>query len=492
MGEMNRRKFLEDSMFATAAAMAAASFAGLCGSRLFADTAAPSKSANEKLLGAVIGANGRGGEHIKEWTSHKNVELAYVCDIDTKIGNRRCTEIEKKSGYKPKYVQDLRKLLDDKSVDFVSIATPNHWHSLAAIWAIQAGKDVYVEKPVSHNVSEGRRVAQAAAKHDRICQAGTQSRSSSGLHKAIAYLRSGELGEVKLARALCYKPRGSIGPRGDYPVPAEVNYDLWSGPAQIKPVTRPQFHYDWHWQWDYGNGDIGNQGIHQMDIARWGLGADGLSSSVMSYGGRFGYEDAGDTPNTQVAIHEFNNGKTLVFEVRGLRTEPLLDAKIGVIFHGSQGYLVCPDYSNATAFDLKGKLIETFNGGGDHFGNFLDVVRSRKSDKLNASIAQGHLSSALCHTSNISYRLGELHSAGETADQLKLLKTHDKVQETLDRVVAHLSDNKVQLDDKHKFRVGADLKFDPAAETFIGSADADAMLTRNYRAPYVVPSESAV
>jgi predicted dehydrogenase len=191
-------------------------------------------------------------------------------------------------------------MLEDKSVDFVSIATPNHWHSLAAIWAMQAGKDVYVEKPVSHNVSEGRRDVQVAEKHKRICQAGTQSRSTAGLHEAFKYIRDGKLGEVKLAHALCYKRRPSIGPKGNYPIPQEVDYDLWSGPAPIKPLTRPKFHYDWHWQWDYGNGDLGNQGIHEMDKARWGLGKNELPKSVISVGGRFGYSDDGETANTQV------------------------------------------------------------------------------------------------------------------------------------------------------------------------------------------------
>ncbi len=490
MGKLNRRRFLEDSMLATAAAVAASSGAMSAG-RALAETTSQSKSANERLVGAVIGVNGRGGEHVKEWLGH-HVDLAYICDIDTKVGNNKCAEIEKKTGRKPQYVQDLRKLFDDKSLDFVSVATPNHWHSLAAIWAIQAGKDVYVEKPVSHNVSEGRRLVQAAKKHGRVCQAGTQSRSATALQKAMAYMQSGELGEVNLARALCYKRRTSIGPRGNYPIPAEVDYNLWSGPAPLKPLTRPHLHYDWHWQWDYGNGDIGNQGIHQMDIARWGLGADSMSSSVISYGGRFGYEDAGDTANTQVAIHELPNGKTLTFEVRGLETPALMDIHVGVIFYGTNGFLACPDnYGSASVFDLKGTLVKSFSGGGDHFGNFLDAVRAGSDAKLNAQVLKGHLSSAMCHTSNISYRLGSLHSAGETAERLKTLKTHEKVQETLDRVIAHLHDNHVELDEKHQFRVGDNLQFDPAQEKFTASDKADAMLTREYRAPFVVPATEA-
>ena len=502
MSGLNRRQFLEDSLLAAAVAATA----GTGATQLFAKDITPSKSANEKLIAAVIGAGGRGGEHIKEWTERSDVEIGYICDIDAKHGNEHCDAIAKKGHRRPKYVQDLRKMLEDRAVDFVSIATPNHWHSLAAIWAMQAGKDVYVEKPVSHNVSEGRRDVQVADKTKRICQAGTQSRSSPGLHKAIAFLREGKLGEVKLARALCYKRRPSIGPKGNYPIPKEVNYELWTGPAPIKPLTRKNLHYDWHWQWDYGNGDIGNQGIHQMDIARWGLGEPALSSSVLTYGGRFGYEDAGETANTQVAIQEFANGKTLVFEVRGLETAPLLkwtqknskgeeskeQAMCAVFFYGSEGTMVCPNYSSAAVFDPKGKLVTTFGGGGDHFGNFLQAVRSRDTQEMNAPILEGHISSALCHLGNISYRMGDLHSPGEALERLKALKTNDNVQETLDRMISHLSDNKVKFDDRTELRIGPSLAFDPKSETFVNNSQADAFLTRDYRAPFVVPSADAV
>ena len=489
---INRRQFLEDSMVAAAAAAAAAALgAGVGATELFADSNKPSTSPNERLKCAVIGVNGRGGEHIKEWSRRPDVEIAYICDVDTKVGHRRCDEIAKKHP-KPKYVRDLRKMLDDKSVDFVSIATPNHWHALAAIWAMQAGKDVYVEKPVSHNLDEGRREVQTAAKHQRICQAGMQSRSSPALHHALAYLRDGKLGEVKFARGLCYKRRTSIGPKGNYPIPPQVDYDLWSGPAPIKPLTRRRFHYDWHWQWPYGNGDVGNQGVHQMDIARWFLGIEGLPTSVLTYGGRFGYKDAGETPNTEVISEEFGP-KTIVFEVRGLSTDAYMGATIGVIVYGSEGYMVIPsNYSNASAFDLKGKLVKSFHGGGDHFGNFLKGVRSRKMADLNAPILEGHLSAALCHVGNIDYRLGDLHSPGEALDRLKSLKTNDNVQETLDRTIAHLADNHVKFDAHTKLRIGANLAFDPQAEKFVKNPRADAFLTRDYRAPFVVPSAENV
>jgi len=492
MAQMNRRRFLEDSMLA-AAATAATTAAGAMPA-LAAETKR-STSPNERIRVAVIGVHSRGGEHIAAIENFDDVQLAYICDIDTKVGNRRCEEIGKKRT-KPKYVQDLRRLFDDKSLDAVTIATPNHWHSLAAIWAMQAGKDVYVEKPVSHNVSEGRRAVQTAEQHKRICEAGTQSRSSPGLHEAVAYLKAGKLGEVKLARSLCYKPRGSIGPKGDYPIPTEVNYDLWSGPAPILPLTRKSFHYDWHWQWPYGNGDLGNQGIHQMDIARWFLGLDTLASNVLSYGGRFGYEDAGETPNTLVSALEFGPDKTIVFEVRGLKTGDLLGAKVGVIVYGSEGYMVVPSYTSASVFDTKGKLVQTFNSKGDavvrHFDNFFQAMRSRKTADLKASILEGHLSSALCHLGNASYRLGSLHSNAAALDRLKSLKCNDHVQETLDRTTSHLADNQIKIGGNSEFLLGETLAFDPAGETFIGNAAADALLTREYRAPYIVPAADKI
>lgn len=494
MTPISRRHFLEDSLLAAASAAAAATI-GMPSASAATDTehrAGP----NERLRGAVIGCNGRGGEHVGVLIRRKDVELAYICDVDSKVGNRRCEEIGKSQhGRKPKYARDLRTVLDDKSIDFVTIATPNHWHSLAAIWAMQAGKDVYVEKPVSHEVSEGRRDVQAAERHKRVCQAGMQSRSSPAIKEAVAYMREGKLGDVKLARGLCYKRRASIGPSGHFQPPPEVDYNLWTGPAPILPVTRPRFHYDWHWQWPYGNGDIGNQGVHQMDIARWGLGIDSLADRVLSYGGRFGYTDAGETPNTDVSILEFGSDKTLVFEVRGLETAPFLGAKIGVIFYGSEGYLVCPNFSSGTVFDPKGNKVKTFvttASESTHFANFLQAVRQRKPEMLHAPILEGHLSAALCHLGNISYRLGQDHTVGETLEKLKEFKTNENAKETLDRVVAHLASDGVRLEGKTEFHLGPQLQFDPKSETFIDNPRADALLTRDYRAPFVVPSPTDV
>lgn len=490
MADFSRREFLEKSIFATATmALAPRVFA--------ADTDA--KPADQKLRVAVVGIKGRGGSHIAGFGSRPDCEIAAFVDVDEAILNNRADEIEKKTGKRPTLYSDMRKCFEDKSIDIVSIATPNHWHSLAAIWAIQAGKDVYVEKPVSHNVSEGRRVVEAARKYKKIVQTGTQSRSNPGMREAIAFVHKGGIGEVKLARGLCYKPRGSIGPKGNYDVPASVDYDIWSGPAEIKPLSRKSLHYDWHWMWDYGNGDLGNQGIHQMDIARWGLGEMNLGESVLSYGGRFGYEDAGETANTQVSIHEFAGGKRLVFEVRGLKTSPFqipykegdtqkfTESSVGVIFYGSEGYLVIPSYSGGTVLDKNGVPTGvTFKGGGDenHFANFVNAVRSRKHEDLNADILDGHLSSALCHIGNISYRLG---SPMLVKDLNTKFSGDSEAQETLDRFQQHLRENKVDPDTT-KVTVGPKLTLTPNEE-FTGplAAEANKMLTREYRAPYVVP-----
>ena len=500
--KLSRREMLERSMFATAAALAA---------RHTIEPVAhaqESTSPNNTIRVAIIGVNGRGGSHISELQSRKGAEIAAIIDVDESVGGRRVEDIEKKTGKRPMLYTDLRKCLDDKSIDAVSIAMPNHWHSLAAIWGMQAGKDVYVEKPVSHNVSEGRRCVQVARKHKKICQTGTQSRSEQGMRDAIAFIHGGGIGEVTLARALCYKRRGSIGPRGVYEPPKSVDYDIWCGPAPMKPVTRPKFHYDWHWQWDFGNGDLGNQGIHQMDIARWGLQVHDVGEGVLSYGGRVGYfdkagnveEDAGETANTQVCIHKYGD-KRLVFEVRGLPTEKYKGAKIleteenkgadvGVIFYGTEGYVIMPSYSSGIVFDKEGKVVKEFKGGGDHFGNFLAACRSRKHEDLHADIEQGHLSSALCHLGNISYRLGQSLPIAEMKERLA---NDVEALGTFDRFSAHLAENKVDLG-KTKAYFGLDLTLDGKQEVFTGShADvANPMLTREYRKPYVVPAEKDV
>jgi predicted dehydrogenase len=486
MSKRNRREFLEQSMFAAAAAVAASS----AGTAWAADEKPASKSPNEKLGVAVVGTGGRGKDHLGAFSGRSDTEVLYIVDVDPANARRAAAPVAKKQGREPKIIEDMREAFDDKSVDIVTTATPNHWHSLVSIWAIQAGKDVYVEKPVSHNVSEGRRVVEAARKYNKICQTGTQCRSTKGMRDAMQYLHDGKIGKVKIARGLCYKRRPSIGPLGNYEIPKGVNYDLWLGPAQYGPLTRRNLHYDWHMQLPYGNGDLGNQGIHQMDLCRWGLGVDRLSDWVLSYGGRLGYEDAGDAANTQVIIHDYGD-QALVFEVRGLPTPKYMDANVGVIFEGSDGYLVMTSYSDGAAFDKDGKTVQEFKGGGDHYGNFLQAVRSRKHEDLHADIQEGHLSSALCHLGNISWRLGTPLSVGEVKEKLKDVKSPEHLQETYGRFTEHLAENKLDLE-KTKIKFGLQLPIDSAKEKFVDNSAADALLTRDYRAPFIVPPAGQV
>jgi predicted dehydrogenase len=511
MTKCTRRQFLEDSVLA--AAVAAAFPAG----RLLADDAkvhTPKKSPNELLHVAIVGAGGRGGVHIEEFLRNPNTIITYIVDADESRGQKCAKAIGEKQGSAPKVTQDMRVAFDDKSVNIVSTATPNHWHSLCAIWAMQAGKDVYVEKPVSYNVSEGRRMVETARKHNQICQAGTQCRSMKGTLDAIEYIKAGKIGEVKLARGLCYKGRGSIGPKGEYQVPPEVDYNLWCGPARMLPLTRKKFHYDWHWQREWGNGDMGNQGPHQMDIIRWGLGLDRLADNVITYGGRLGYEDAGDVANTEVGLFDFGD-KTLVFEVRGLATDDLRGAKIGVIFYGSEGYVVMTSYVEGAAFDPNGNLVTKFEGTdrnpvgkeagydasgkvimqfddeGGHFGNFVDAVKARDYKLLHADILEGHLSCAHSHLANVSYYLGKPASVDEIQQTLGAWKTKEDVADCLQRTVKHLEANGVDLA-KTPMSLGPALKIDAKNETVVDNPAACALLTREYRAPFIVPKAGEV
>jgi predicted dehydrogenase len=427
----------------------------------------------------------------------KGVRLVALCDVDQKVLDNGVARL-KKENIEVEAFRDIRKLLEKKDLDAISIATPNHWHALGAIWAVQAGKDVYVEKPVSHDVWEGRKIVEAARKYGKIVQTGTQSRSSHALREAIAWVKAGNLGAIKASRGLCYKRRPSIGKTtGPQPVPDSIDYDLWSGPAPLVPPRRNStkwgtVHYDWHWFWNYGAGDLGNQGIHQMDIARRFIDSNELSPRVFAVGGRLGYEDDGETPNTVVIYHDY--GKVpLIFEVRGLPQkadtsdmDQFMGARIGNICHCEHGYIAVTDsYGKASAHDKDGKEIKKFDGGGNHFANFIDAVRSRKVSDLNADILEGHLSSALCHTGNISYRLGKQQSPEQIHDAIK----NDKdAAEAVGRMEEHLAANMVDLK-KTPATLGAVLAMDGKAERFIGNDAANKLLTRDYRKPFVVPEK---
>ena len=479
----NRRRFVQQSLAAST------------GVFYIAKTSWAQKSPGDTINVAVIGFGGRGGSHISGYRgqSKEGVNVAALCDVDSKVLSKGVAGFEKDKLKVTGYT-DIRKLLENKDIDAVSIATPNHWHSLASIWAMQAGKDVYVEKPVSHNVWEGRQMVNAARRYGKMVQTGTQSRSSrSGIGEAAKWVQEGNLGKILLSRGLCYKKRGSIGKtEGPQPIPDTVDFDLWCGPAPKTELTRKKLHYDWHWTWAYGNGDLGNQGIHQMDIARWFLGEMALSPRVWSAGGRLGYEDDGETANTQIVYHDYEKAP-LLFEVRGLPQakdakdmDKYKGAGVGVIVECEGGYVLVPSYSSATAFDKDGKMIKEWKGAEDHFKNFILACRSRRVEDLNADILEGHLSSALCHTGNISYRLGQQSDPDAILEQVK----GDRfAQESIERMNEHLGKNGVDIK-KDKLTLGPSLKFDPETEKFIDNDAANALVRPKYRDPYVVPEIS--
>jgi Oxidoreductase family, NAD-binding Rossmann fold len=503
MAKSTRRRFLADTLLAASAAAAGP----IVSSQVFAEEKKNS-SPNDKLSVMVAGLNGRGRSHLAGFAGRNGCEVTYICDVDESLGEKTAKMVaERQGGRKPKFIRDMREALDDPSLDIATFATPNHWHALGGIWAVQAGKDVYVEKPISHNVAEGRSLAEAARKYNKMVQVGTQCRSTQGMINAVNYVKSGKIGEVKFARGLCYKRRKSIGPKGLFEPPKSLDYTLWQGPATDAPITRQRFHYDWHWQNHWGNGDMGNQGPHQMDICRWGLGWDSLSEKVISYGGRLGYEDAGDVANTQVAIHQLGD-ETITFEVRGLETDayrmkgwpeltdenkdgPYCGAKVGLVFYGSEGYVVMHSYAAGSAFDLDGKVITTFGGGGNHFDNLIEAVKKRDRKILTAEALIGHLSAGLAHTGTISYNLGEKASAADIKKVLDTVKCNDDTAETLDRTISHLKQSGVDLD-KTPLTLGPMLSMDPKTETFKDNAAANKLLTREYRKGFEVPKPDKV
>jgi len=447
--------------------------------------------ANEDIRMAVIGCNlpgGRGKDHINAWTKMEGVRLTAVCDVDTRVLDAWVSQLSAQGTTIETY-QDIRKLLESKNVDAISIATPNHWHALASVWGMQAGKDVYVEKPVSYDVWEGEQIVKAAQRYNKIVQAGTQSRSSTGIKEAVEWVQKGNLGKIKVSRGLCYKPRPSIGKtEGPQKVPATVNYDLWCGPAPLTPPRRGKFHYDWHWFWNYGAGDLGNQGIHEMDVARWFLGEKTLSPRILSIGGRLGYEDDAETPNTLITFHDYA-AAPLIMEVRGLpekagakAMDKYKGAGVGIIIECEGGYVQVTNYNEAFIFDKDGQQIQHFKGSVSHFANFITAVRSRNESDLHAPIHGGHLSTSLCHTANISYRLGRQASPDAMREQIK---GDAEALLTFQRMGEHLAANNVDLE-KTPATLGAVLKMDPASEKFIDSKKANNLLAREPREPYVI------
>jgi len=431
---MNRRYFLGSAIAA----------GGVLRSKGFA-------SANDTVRVACVGVHDRGLDHIQAYNRMTNVEIAAICDIDESVLNAQVTAVEKSKGKRPAAFTDLRKLLEDKSIDAISIATPNHHHTLQTVWACQAGKDVYVEKPCSHDMFEARQIVAAAQRYNRVVAHGTQQRSGIG-REVVRQIREGLIGDVYMARGMCYKRRDTIGHKPNASVPAGVHYDLWQGPAPAHAFTQNRFHYNWHWFWEYGNGDLGNQGTHQVDMARWGLGVK-YPTKVSAIGGHFMFDDDQETPNTLSATFEFDDTgakKLMTFEVRHWITnheagiEEPNPQNVGVIFYGSKGYISVWSEDSGKYQTWLGREQQPGPSGtdlGNNWANFIDVVRSRKQADLCAPIEEGAVSTTLVHLANISYR------------------------------------------------VGRTLHFDAASYSCVGDAEANGMFRRNYRKPFVVPDK---
>jgi predicted dehydrogenase len=418
-------------------------------------------SANDKVRIGVVGIHGMGQSHIQAFNALENVEVVALCDIDERLFDERIKKLFlDKNLPKPKKYTDYRKMLEDKDIDAVTVVTPNHWHTPMAIWAMQAGKHVTVEKPCCHTFEEGQMLVRAAQKYNVIVQDGDEQRSNPCGKTMADFLKSGGLGEVYYAKGMCYKRRDTIGTAKTEPVPEGVHYDMWMGPAPSKPFTQNRFHYNWHWQWDYGCGDMGNQGVHEMDVARWGLGV-GLPTKISAIGGHFMFKDDQETPNSMVATFEFDNPdgagdkkKMMVFEVRHWDSNPegfgenakgdsngyMMSSanNIGNLFYGSKGYMV-KDVDNWRTYMGKERIPgPTGSGEGNHYQNFIDAIRANDPNINNGKIEEGVLSSSLIHLANISYR------------------------------------------------VGRSLDFDPVKKKFVNDTEADALLSKEYRAPYTI------
>jgi predicted dehydrogenase len=486
MSRANRRTFLKQSLAAGAGAAAFTNAGTKSSGRVL--------GANDTIRMAIAGLNGRGHEHVDQFSKMDGVQVTYLVDPDARTFGQRLPNvashaevIKSRTGNAPKQIKDIREALDDPNVDAISIATPNHWHSLMTIWACQAGKDVYVEKPCSHNIHEGRIAVETARKHGRIVQHGTQSRSSSGWAGAVDFIRSGAAGKLLVSRGLCYKPRGSIRFQQPSQPPEQLDFNLWLGPAPEQAYHKNFVPYNWHWFWDTGNGDIGNQGVHQMDIARWGILDATLPKSAISLGGRFGYEDQGQTPNSQISIFDFGEAQ-LIFEVRGLSTPTFHGEKVGNFFHCENGIVTEGKFYPNGSDEAQPIASAPRGPGGGHFQNFIAAVRSRQQSDLNADILEGHYSSALCHLANMSYRLGE---EAPFNPRTKSFGDNTEAYETLDRMEDYLTKTNAIPLEGLKYRLGRKLSVDGPQETIPGDSEAAALLTRAYRAPFSVPDKVA-
>ncbi len=484
---MNRREFLK-------ASVAIGSALSLPGSRVF--------GANNDIrigvigIGSFVKIGGKGRGDIRDFRNIPGVRIAALCDCDENHLNYELNEFRKR-GEKVKAYRDFRDLLDDKEIDAVSITTPNHWHSLMTIMACQAGKDVFVQKPASHNIFEGRKMVEAMHKYNRVVQAVHGPRNSGAIQESLEYIWSGNLGEIKCVYGINYRPRMSIGKvDGPQPTPKSCDYNLWCGPAPKKPMMREHLHYDWHWDWDTGNGDLGNMGIHAMDGCRWALRKNKLPKRVISVGARLGYDDDGQTPNTMITLLDYEPAP-IIFEVRGLPREKSFrqsnweknaratmdnfrGIRTGFVVQCEGGYV-----KDGVAFDNHDGLIKEFTRTQpDCKENFVSVVRSRKTNELLTDALEGHLSCGLVHLANISYQVGKHKHNNEIR---QVIKSKAEFSESFERLIDHLSANELGVN-KKLLALGSMLTMNPETERFTGtmSKEANRLISRKYRKPFVV------
>lgn len=453
--------------------------------------------ANDAIRVAIIGLHNKGIPHLKQLLGEPDVRVTALCDLDpAMLARAKAVAAEKQ--VEPFTCTDARDVLNRSDVDAVVIATGNHWHALLTVWACQAGKDVYVEKPMSHTIWEGRKMIEAAARYDRMVQVGMQYSSDLGLQAAGEYVRSGQLGKIKHLRAVFYSKRDGIGRRMPW-YPADVDYNLFCGPAAMAPLERDQLHYDWHWSWATGNGELGNNGVHLMGAALRLLGLTSTPRRVMSVGGRFGYDDVGETPNTLLTVYDYPD-TPIIYEQRNLAAKPGVNyadqhhgLRAGIVATCEGG--VVAGLVGATAFDHHGKVIQKFpgDGGSTHMRNFLESVRSRRAGDLKASVEFGHVAAAVCHQGNISYRIGQTIAPGDAAESLAAIPA---AQEIFSELQTHLGVHQIDLE-QHRLTKGQWIEIEPDGEGIarVETGDEQALekarflLRETQRFPFVIPEE---
>ena len=460
------------------------------------------RGANDDIRIGIVGVRKKGKEHIQDFRRLSRVRVVAICDADTQWLDAEVAKFKDRNITVDTYV-DYRKLLENKNIDAVVLAVPDHWHALMTVWACQAGKDVYVEKPASHNIWEGRKMVEAARKYKRIVQVGSQDRSDVGLLPLAEHLKASGLGRILRVHGITYNARLSIGKvNGPQPIPETCDYSLFQGPAPLTPLMRENLHYDWHWCWPTGTGEMGNLGGHVLDDCRWTTGVTTMAPRIVSLGGRFGYDDDGDTPNTIISLFDYD-AFPIIYEIRALpraRGEKV-DVYQGITSRGMDRYrginfgmiIQCEHgyfsggRGGGWTYDNDGKKIKQFagDGGWGHMTNFLKTVRSRKVGDLKADVQEGHITASMIHAADISYRLAHRKPAEEAK---KAVGSNDLLAESLDRLLQHLRANEIDLD-KDPLAVGPMLTFDTERERFVGddSYNANMFLSRNYRPPFVVP-----